>query len=159
MAYRDLREFVDRLSENGELVKVKAEVNWDREIGAITRKVLNNKGKALLFENIKGYKNTPCTKVLTNIIGSRKRLCIALGLKEDTPYSEITRFMKDRFSERIDPVKVKKGPVKENIVKGKDVDLFKFPVPKWHHLDGGRYINTFAGIVTMDPDTKIMNIA
>lgn len=158
MAYRDLREFVDRLSENGELVKVKAEVNWDREIGAITRKVLNNKGKALLFENIKGYKNTPCTKVLTNIIGSRKRICLALGLKEDTPFNEITRFMKDRISKRVDPVRVKKGPVKENIIKGKDVDLFKFPVPKWHHLDGGRYINTFAGIVTMDPDTKIMNI-
>ena len=52
MAYRDLREFVDRLSENGELVKVKAEVNWDREIGAITRKVLNNKGKALLFKPV-----------------------------------------------------------------------------------------------------------
>ena len=158
MAYKDLREFVDRLSENGELVKVKAEVNWDREIGAITRKVLNNKGKALLFENIKGYKNTPCTKFITNTLGSRKRVCLALGLKEDTPYGEITRSMKDRFTKRVDPIKVETGHVKENIVRGEEVNLFKFPVPKWHHLDGGRYINTLVGVVTMDPDTKVMNI-
>lgn len=158
MGYKDLREFIDRLEEKEELVRVKAEVDWNREIGAITRKVLNKKGKALLFENIKDYKDTPCTKFATNLVGSRRRLCIALGLDEDASYKEITKFMKERFSKRTEPIKVDKGPVKENIIKGDEVDLFKFPVPKWHHMDGGRYINTFAAIVTMDPETKLMNV-
>src|SRR5438067_696170 len=31
-------------------------------------------------------------------------------------------------------------------------------VPRWHHLEGGRYIHTFSGIVTRDPDTRVMNV-
>jgi 4-hydroxy-3-polyprenylbenzoate decarboxylase len=58
----------------------------------------------------------------------------------------------------IAPSEVKTGPVKENIIRSKDVDLYRFPVPKWHFRDGGRYILTFAGIVTRDPDTGKMNM-
>ena len=36
------------------------------------------------------------------------------------------------------------GPVKEDIVKGDAIDQTEFPVPKWHFLEGGRYIHTFS---------------
>ena len=51
------------LEQQGELRRIKAEVDWDREIGAVTRRVLAKKGPALLFENIKGYRDGRCTKL------------------------------------------------------------------------------------------------
>ena len=50
------------------------------------------------------------------------------------------------------------GPVKENIITGDDINLFDFPVPKWHREDGGRYINTFQATITKDPDTGQHNL-
>ncbi len=55
MGFMDMREWISLLEKAGELRRVTAEVNWDREIGAVARRVLEKKGPALLFENIKGY--------------------------------------------------------------------------------------------------------
>ena len=41
---------------------------------------------------------------------------------------------------------------------GDKVDLYQLPVPRWHHLDGGRFIDTWAGIVTKDPETGLVNV-
>lgn len=38
MPHTDLRQYVDKLEEEGELRRVKAEVDWDLEIGAISRR-------------------------------------------------------------------------------------------------------------------------
>ena len=54
MGFLDLRQWVANLEQQGELRRITAEVDWDREIGAITRRVLEKKGPALLFENVKG---------------------------------------------------------------------------------------------------------
>ena len=58
MAGRDLRDFIDDLEERNELQRIKAEVDWNEELGAITREVSSQFGPALLFENITGHKNT-----------------------------------------------------------------------------------------------------
>src|SRR5207247_6554634 len=58
----------------------------------------------------------------------------------------------------IAPRVVATGPVKDVVIAGPDVDQTEFPVPKWHYLEGGRYIHTFSGIVTRDPDTRVMNV-
>src|SRR2546429_6875048 len=60
--------------------------------------------------------------------------------------------------ETIPPRVVTTGPVKEVIVRGDAVDQTEFPVPKWNFREGGRYIHTFSGIVTRDPDTRVMNV-
>ena len=57
MAYNDLREWIATLEREGELARVKTEVDWDFEIGAIARENMDRGGPALLFENIKDYKN------------------------------------------------------------------------------------------------------
>ena len=56
--------------------------------------------------------------------------------------------------ETVAPVVVDTGPVKEVIIRGEAIDQTEFPVPKWHYLEGGRYIHTFSAIVTRDPDTR-----
>ena len=53
---------------------------------------------------------------------------------------------------------VDSGPVKDVIIRGDAIDQTEFPVPKWHYLEGGRYIHTFSAIVTRDPDTGVMNV-
>jgi UbiD family decarboxylase len=158
MAYTSLRDWIKKIEEFGQLKHVTAEVDWDQEIGAIARRMARDEGPALLFENIKGYQNKACRKLFINSMGSRERVALSLGLPLATPYRGIVEFIKERFGQRIPPVIVKSGPVKQNIVKGAAVDLFHFPAPKYNHLDPGRYINTYVGVITMDPDTKIMNV-
>jgi UbiD family decarboxylase len=54
VGFMDKREWMSLLEKARELRRVTAEVDWDREIGAVARRVLEKKGPALLFENIKG---------------------------------------------------------------------------------------------------------
>lgn len=157
MAFDDLREWIRDLDERKDLARVRAEVDWDEEIGAITREISSGFGPALLFENIKDYQGSFCRRLFTNGTGTRERVCRMLGVPETTSYRELVRVFKDRFAKPLKPVTVKSGAVKENIIRGDDVDLFQLPVPKWNPQDGGRYICTSASIVTRDPETGALN--
>lgn len=157
MKTRDLRDWIKSLEVKNDLKRIAVEVDWDEEIGAITREVSSRGGPALLFENIKGHSDTACRRLFTNGTGTRERVCRILGLAETTSYADMVPIFKERFSRPLKPVEVSRGPVKENIVRGADIDLFHFPVPKWNPLDGGRYIMTSASVVTMDPDTRELN--
>ena len=157
MAFKDLREWISLLEEKGDLKRIGVEVDWDEEIGAITREISSQTGPALLFENIKGFRDTVCHRLFTNGTGSRERICHLLGLPANTPYRDLVGWLKERFSSPVQPIQVKDGPVKENILKGDAIDLYQLPVPKWNPLDGGRYILTSASVVTMDPDTHVLN--
>ncbi len=158
MAIRDLRSWLTLLEQAGELHRVKAEVHWDLELAGIVRKVGNERGPGLLFEKITGHQDTLCRKLTANTLGSQNRVALALRLPPEAGYHETTRFLKEKFRGKLSPVTVRTGPVKENIVRGEGVDLFQFPAPRWHHGDGGRYLLTAAGVVTMDPETKVMNV-
>lgn len=157
---RDLRDWIGYLDSKGQLKRITAQVDWNEELGTITRKVSSKGGPALLFENIKDYPKAGslCSRLFTNGVASRQRLAMALGMPLDSGDRAMTSALKERYKRRVEPKKVKSGPVKENIITGKDIDLFQLPVPKWNVLDGGRYIITSASVVTMDPDTGIMNV-
>jgi UbiD family decarboxylase len=58
----------------------------------------------------------------------------------------------------LEPVVVNDGPCQENVFKGDEVNLDIFPIPKWHRLDGGRYI-TLGIVITKDPETGKRNVA
>ena len=55
MQIDDLRDYLDILEEYDELQRVGAEVDWNLEMGAITRRVYDLGAPAPLFEKIKGY--------------------------------------------------------------------------------------------------------
>jgi phenylphosphate carboxylase beta subunit len=50
------------------------------------------------------------------------------------------------------------GPCKENKMVGDEVDLFKFPVPRFFPRDGGRYFGTAHSVITKDLDSDWVNI-
>lgn len=157
MASRDLRTWMAKLESEGDLKRIKAKVDWDDEISQIIRKIYIKNGPALLFENIKDHEKTFSRKLFTNGLGTQSRVNLMLGLPKDTSPTDVIRTIRARMKRPLKPVKVKTGPVKENIIKGKDIDLFQIPVPKWHPLDNGRYINTFNATITKDPDTGLNN--
>ena len=158
MAYQDIRDWIDRLEKEKELARIKTEVDWNLEIGGILRENIDRGGPALLFENIKGYKDTICTKLFTGSLATFSRIALMLELPKNTPYKEIIRVWRERSKKTIKPVLLNTGPCKENILKGDDIDLFQLPVPHWSKLDGGRYISTFAGVVTKDANTGWENV-
>lgn len=57
----------------------------------------------------------------------------------------------------IEPVIVKDSPCKEIIETGDAVNVEKFPAPRWHPRDGGRYIGTLGVVISQDPETGIRN--
>jgi UbiD family decarboxylase len=158
MAFMDLREWIALLEEHSEVRHIAAEVHWDREIGAVARRVLERQGPALLFESITGYRDGPCTQLFTGSFGTSKRLAMAVGLPANISNREFVQYVMQKNQERIAPVIVDSGPVKENILRGERIDQNIFPVPRWHFREGGRYIHTFSSVVTRDPDTRVMNV-
>jgi len=154
MPYKDLREFIDRLRVENELAEISAEVDWQYEMGGVVRKTLDLKGPALLFERVKGYE----TPLFTCGVSTYPRLSLALGLPPHKSLKEIISEFKERIKKTIEPKTVATGPCKENICKGDEVDLLRFPVPFWQERDGGRYLGTWHGVVTRDPETGWTNV-
>lgn len=151
MPYNDLREFIDRLEKEGELVRVRAQVDPQLEIGVIMRKVFDNRGKAILFENVKGHS----IPLLCGALDTFKRY--ALGVECPPHPREILKKNVQAVMNPIPPVIVKEGPCQEVVLMGPDVDLDHFPVPFWHPLDGGKYIGTLGVVIVKDPQTGLRN--
>ena len=150
MAIKSNRDYIETLEKTGDVVRIKDEVDWDLEAGAITRRTCERQGPAVLFENVKDY---PGKRIFGAPLSSYRRLATAMGLNVNTPLGKIHEEFEKRFENRIKPTEVKSGPCKENIITGEKINLFDFPAPMAHDGDGGRYIGTWHVIVSRHPDT------
>ena len=148
MAYADLRQFLYQLEKEGELAHVERPVELNYEIGAVCRKTLDVRGPALSFDAIRGRR----VPLVVNLFATRRRYALAMETQPD----KIHERWIERTQKPIEPVVVKTGPCKENIVLGKDVDLTKFPIPIWNELDGGPYI-TLPCHISKHPVTGLRN--
>ena len=54
MVHNDLREWIDDLEERNDLKRITAEVDWDEEIGAITREISSQFGPRCCSRTSKG---------------------------------------------------------------------------------------------------------
>lgn len=158
--YRDLRDWLRQVESIGQLNRIGEEVDWEEELTAITYMVAKQKGSpALLFENVRGYPKE--YRVLSNILGSSlDRIAMACGLPTGLSTMEMIRRTRDLYQQPVAPevIDAKDAPVNENIVRGDDVDLFRFPAPKMWPLDGGRYIGTADVVITRDPERGHLNL-
>ena len=155
MAYRDLREYLQTLEAKGKLRRVAKEVDKDWELACITRWVLQavpeESRYGLLFERIKGY-DMPLAACVFG--ASRQVYAIAMETEPDQIYEKWIKVLKSscHYAE------VDTGPCKENILRGDEVDLFRFPVPIWTPgKDAGPYF-TCTSTITVDPETGSHNI-
>src|SRR5262245_65264119 len=103
MKFMGKRQWIGPLEKADELRRITAEVDWKCEIGAVARRVLEKKGPALLFENIKDYGNGRCTKVFVSGLGAQSRLALALGFPRNVANRDLIQYVmkkKDRKSTR-----------------------------------------------------------
>lgn len=152
--WNDYRDFIQAAEKSGDLVRVKEEVDWDLEAGAITRRVCETEAPAPLFENVKDY---PGWKILGCPLANIRRFAVALGLSPDASLAEVMKVYEERSDNRIKPVIVDSGPCQENVIMGDEVNLFDLPAPMIHDGDGGRYISTWHAVIVKDPDSDFVN--
>ena len=157
--YSDLRDFLFKVEEMGELKRIQG-ADWDLEIGGITEVAANlNPPPALLFESIKGVPNE--YRLCSNTVRSTKRCALALNIDPVlSPVSALNEWRNRRKSySPVRPKEVSDGPVTENILEGDMIDIEKFPSPRWHENDGGRYLGSGAITVMQDPEEGWVNLA
>ena len=172
MSYKNLQTFVQRLEQEGELIRVTEFVDPELEVAEITDRFskLPGGGKALLFENT--GTNFP---VLTNLMGSHNRICLALGAENlDDIGNEIHEIFtkitgkKNSFTDKLKmlPLMNKVGSWMPKSISGRgkcqeiivsDPDLSILPILKCWPADGGRFV-TFPMVHTIDPKTGIRNL-
>lgn len=150
MIVKDNRQFLAALEKSGDVARIKEEVDWDGEVGALVRRSMERKAQAIYCEKIKDYPSG--YTIFGAPIATHRRLAVALGLKPETPLKETQHHYEKRIESPIKPILVKEGPCQENVLLGKDVDLFRLPAPMVHWGDGGRYIGTWHVVVMQDPD-------
>jgi 4-hydroxy-3-polyprenylbenzoate decarboxylase len=127
------------------------------EIGTIAELNYERQGPAMLFDNVKGYPKG--YRVLTNALDTPRRALLAIGLPTNLSRDEALIAYEKRMAsyQPVPPVEVETGPIFENVFKGEEIDLWKFPTPRWHEGDGGRYLGTGCSVFMRDPDSGKVN--
>jgi len=153
----DLREWLAKAEAKGEVKTLKG-VPWDLDIGVISEIVERKIDMpVLVFDEIPGY--PPGYRVLLNAIGSMDRFAMTVGFPQGLSTVELVQEWRRRMKEAqlLPPKVVDSGPVMENVDVGEEVNVLKFPAPKWHELDGGRYIGTGDMVITRQPEGGWLN--
>lgn len=171
MPHEFLSDFVSRLQDAGELVRISAPVDTGLEIAAITDRVCKSPdgGPALLFEKPKNSS----MPVITNLMGSRHRLCLALGIDSlDQLTEKLGRQLRSESGGWLEALKLTsptanlskfaprsiKTAVCQQVVKlGRDVSLWDLPIPR-HWPDEANPVMTAAHVVTQDPETGLRSV-
>lgn len=158
MPYKDLRAFIERLEQEGELRRVPVPVHWRYELGGWARLAYDQSppGPALLFEAIRGYSSG--FRVLVGALATPKRVALALELPPTLDRHSLVEAILYRCTTPLPPRLVEQGPVKEHCRIGEAARLTDFPAPWWYPRDGGRYIGTWHVIVSKDPRTGVRNV-
>ncbi|MBI2370662.1 MAG: UbiD family decarboxylase [Deltaproteobacteria bacterium] len=159
MSYRDLRDWIVRVDELGELKRIRR-AHWHLEMSTITELTFREQREnppAILFDNIVDYPRG--YRALWGQTGSIRRLALTLGLPIQPHALGLVGALREKLRTLtpIPPKIVSWGPIFENVMEGEAVDLLRFPIPFVHELDGGRYIGTGVMVITRDPDEGWVN--
>ncbi len=174
MNYASIREFIDRLEFENELIRIQEQVSPILEIAEITDRVSKQPGggKALLFENVEGSS----MPVLINAFGSKKRMNAALGAYDVEEIAKrIERYLKipppitlldkakllpmllqaAQFPPKL--IGGSKAPCQEVVHLNDDVNLDQIPILQCWPSDAGRFI-TFPIVINRSVDRKVKNV-
>ncbi|MCX7097608.1 MAG: 4-hydroxy-3-polyprenylbenzoate decarboxylase [Methylococcales bacterium] len=173
MKYRDLRDFIKQLEQQGELKRVTIAVDPYLEMTEICDRTLKQKGPALLFENPTGY-NIP---VLANLFGTPRRVAMGMGAESITELRGIGELlatlkepeppkgMKDAWEKfpvykqvlNMAPKLVSSPPCQEVVRVGDEVDLSVFPIQTCWPEDAAPLI-TWPLVITKGPNKQRQNL-
>ena len=173
MSFKDLRDFIDLLETEGELKRIKTEVDPHLEVTEISDRTLRAGGPALLFENPKGSS----IPLLANLFGNTRRIALAMGqedidglrdvgkllafLKEPSPPSGWKDLLASLPSYKnvlnISPSVKKSAPCQDVVIEGDDIDLNMFPVQTCWPEDAAPLV-TWPLVITRGPEKERQNL-
>ena len=173
MHYKDLRDFLQRLEERGELRRITQEIDPHLEMTEICDRTLRAGGPALLFENPRGH----TIPVLGNLFGTTSRVAFGMGAESTDALRDIGRLlamlkepeapqgMKDAWQKLplykkvldMAPKVIKGAPCQEQVIEADAVDLASLPIQTCWPQDAGPLI-TWALVVTRGPYKPRQNL-
>jgi len=173
MKYRDLREFIAKLQELGELVEVTTPVSPNLEMAEFCHQVLQKNGPAILFSNTDNNQYP----VLGNLFGTTRRVALAMGVEDISQLRDIgvalselkepqpPKGIKDAFAKlpmlkqlyNMLPKVIKNAPVHDIIIGKNEVDLNSLPIWQCHAGDIAPLI-TWGLVVTKGPHKTRQNL-
>jgi len=143
-----LRGFIEDLKGRGELVTISDPLDPKYEISAILSELAKKEAPAFLFTHVKGHR----LPVVGNLLGTRRRLSLALGIDPEKFFDEFPKRMENQRP----PVLVKDDSEKEVIKRGKGLDILKLlPILTHYAKDSGPYM-TSGFSSARDPDTGVI---
>jgi 4-hydroxy-3-polyprenylbenzoate decarboxylase len=162
----DLQSFLSQLERQGQLSRVRVEVDPELEITEIATRVVKEQGPALLFENVKGSQ----FPLAINILGDEQRIELALGRHPQQVGVELKRLIEAAMPPRpkrlldewrtigrilaMPPRRVRRAACQDI---GEPPDLGRLPIMKCWPRDAGRFI-TCGMVLTHDPETDARNL-
>ena len=166
--YDSLREYIAALEARGRLLRIKEMDQDNYEATAFVYEMLDKMGiersPGFLIEKVKINGEWMDGPVLGNIYCGWDTAAMAYGVKEITDdQGKMYRAVVERIAsladedtvrwKMLEPITIdkSKAPCKEVILKGDEVDLYKFPWLKNNPADAAQYINTGA-VIMEDPE-------
>lgn len=150
--FEDLRSFIEACRKADDVREIRG-AHWDLEIGALIEATteLIRQPPLLIFDDIPGYPSG--YRVASLLYGSYRRGALLFGFSPETTKLEVMRLTARKVKEArpVPPKEVSTGAIMENVREGSAVDVLSFPVPRFHALDGGRYIGTGDLIIMRSP--------
>ena len=141
-----MRDYIKKLQKQGELTIIDSPVDPEFELAAVTQRLQKENDRVILFRNVIGSK----MPVVTNIYGSRRRLCEMIGADD----GNFCRRWTELQSLRTEPEPP--APAKEYArVSG---SLSQLPQITYFEKDGGPYI-TSALYLARNPETATANLS
>jgi len=159
MTFRNLRDFLQDLSDHAELRVVNG-ADWNIEIGALAEQLVQRRDSpTVICDNIPGYPQG--YRVLINALNTPRQMAVALNFSEEIRTKrQLLEVWRKYYGHHqpVPPKWIRSAPVMEQVDREGQVDLYKFPTPKWHEKDGGRYIGTGDLVIQKDPETGAINV-
>ncbi len=152
MSFNDLRSFLSKLEEEGQLVHYSEEIMPEPDIRAIARGSadIGPTGPAVILDNVKGHKGK---RIAVNVHGSWANHAVMMGMPKSTTLKDQFYELADRWDRYPGELKwVDNPPCQEEIVEGDAINLLEMiPMYKVNENDGGFYFSK-ASVVSKDPD-------
>ncbi|HLR83005.1 MAG TPA: UbiD family decarboxylase [Paenalcaligenes sp.] len=178
MKYRDLRDFVQQLENQGQLKRIQQPVSTHLEITALSDQVLRAGGPALLFENAQHQGQPTPYPILANLFGTTQRVAWGMGedniqalrdvgvLLADLKEPEAPSGLRDAISKVVmlksalwdmSPKTIRKAPCQEVVLEGDEVDLNQLPIQFCWPGDVAPLL-TWGLTITKGPHAKRQNL-